>query len=154
MIKVLPLFVLFGSLLFFAQPAYAQVNLQKRIEINLSTQHLYAYQGNQLIYSFFISSGTLRHPTVVGQFKPLVKLRSTEMIGGSKVAGDFYDLPNVPYVVYFYQGYAIHGTYWHNNFGHPMSHGCVNLRTADMILLYPWIDYNTTINIYGVTPAS
>jgi lipoprotein-anchoring transpeptidase ErfK/SrfK len=76
------------------------------------------------------------------------------MIGGSRQNRDYYDLPNVPYVVYFYRGYAIHGTYWHNNFGHPMSHGCVNLSIADAKLLYFWIDYATPIIIYGVTPPS
>ena len=49
-----------------------------------------------------------------------------------------YDLPNVPYVMYFYRGYGLHGTYWHNNFGTPMSHGCVNLTLADAKWLYEW----------------
>ena len=75
------------------------------------------------------------------------------MKGGSIALGTYYDLPNVPYVVYFYKGYGIHGTYWHSNFGHPMSHGCVNVSIPDMALLYNWIDLATLIKIYGVTPV-
>ena len=65
------------------------------------------------------------------------------MTGGH--GADFYDLPNVPYTMYFYNnqilkawGYSLHGTYWHNNFGTPMSHGCVNLRTEDAEKLFYW----------------
>lgn len=47
------------------------------------------------------------------------------------MTGPGYDLPNVPYTMYFYQGYGLHGTYWHNNFGTPMSHGCVNMPTPE-----------------------
>ena len=60
------------------------------------------------------------------------------MAGGS--GADAYDLPNVPYVMYFYQDYGLHGAYWHNNFGHPMSHGCVNERIVDAKALYEWAD--------------
>ena len=55
---------------------------------------------------------------------------------GSRARGDYYSLPNVPYVMYFYRGYALHGTYWHRNFGHTMSHGCVNLTIADSAWFY------------------
>lgn len=127
---------------------------QKRIDVDLTSQKLYAYEENVLKYSFVVSTGKPWWPTPVGEFKPWEKLLSTEMIGGNRFDGTYYDLPNVPYVVYFYQGYALHGTYWHNNFGHPMSHGCINLRTPDMAILYPWIDMNTTIRIFGTTPQS
>ena len=66
--------------------------------------------------------------------------------------GPGYDLPGVPYVMYFYgggiaksRGYGIHGTYWHNNFGHPMSHGCVNMPTAEAEWAYYWSDYGTPV---------
>jgi len=54
------------------------------------------------------------------------------------MSGPGYRLPNVPHVMFFYKAYALHGTYWHNNFGQPMSHGCVNLRTEDARWLYEW----------------
>ncbi len=59
--------------------------------------------------------------------------------------GPGYDLPGVPYTMYFYKGYALHGTYWHNNFGHPMSHGCVNLRTSDAGWLFNWASVGTPV---------
>ena len=54
------------------------------------------------------------------------------------MSGPGYYLTNVPYTMYFYRGYGLHGTYWHNNFGHPMSHGCVNLKTPDAKWLFDW----------------
>jgi lipoprotein-anchoring transpeptidase ErfK/SrfK len=61
------------------------------------------------------------------------------------MSGPGYNLPNVPYTMYFYRGYAIHGTYWHNNFGSPMSHGCVNLATPDAQWLYNWAPMHTRV---------
>ena len=67
------------------------------------------------------------------------------MQGGNKDLGTYYYLPNVPYVMFFYnneivkmRGFSFHGTYWHNNFGHPMSHGCINMKTEDAKKLYEW----------------
>lgn len=67
------------------------------------------------------------------------------MKGGSREKGTYYDLPNVQWTMFFYnkdipksRGYGIHSAYWHNNFGHPMSHGCINMRTEDAKLLYDW----------------
>ena len=111
----------------------------KWIDINLSKQRLTAYQGNTPVFSALISGGLPRTPTVVGRFKINTKLRATRMRGPG------YDLPNVPYTMYFYRGYAIHGTYWHNNFGRPMSHGCVNMRTSDAAWLFNWAPMGTTV---------
>jgi len=60
------------------------------------------------------------------------------MSGGS--GNDAYNLPNVPYVMFFYRDYGLHGAYWHNNFGHTMSHGCINLRQVDARDLFKWAD--------------
>jgi len=116
----------------------------KRIEIDLTNQRLYAYEGNRLVYNFLVSTGKWgRTPT--GRFRIWVKLRYCKMEGGSRALNTYYYLPNVPYVMYFYnseipkwRGYGIHGTYWHNNFGHPMSHGCINMKTEEARLLYYW----------------
>lgn len=127
--------------------------LQKRIEIDLSTQHLYAYEDNNLIYDFPVSTGKWS-PTPTGSFRTWIKLRYTRMEGGNKAWGTYYNLPNVPYTMYFYndsvpktKGYGIHGAYWHNNFGHPMSHGCVNMRIEDAGKLYYWADPPTIKNV-------
>jgi hypothetical protein len=109
----------------------------KHIYVDLSTQRLYAYQGTDLFLQTFISSGKW-DPSPVGNFHIWEKLISTTMAGGS--GADAYNLPNVPYVMYFYQDYGLHGAYWHNNFGHPMSHGCINERIVDAKTLYDWAD--------------
>jgi len=62
--------------------------------------------------------------------------------------GPGYNLPNVPWVMYFYDGYAIHGTYWHHNFGHPMSHGCINMTIPDAHWLYNWAPKGTLVVIH------
>lgn len=67
------------------------------------------------------------------------------MRGGNRFSGNYYYLPGVPSVMYFYQGYAIHGTYWHHNFGQPMSHGCVNLTIEDAKWFYDWAEVGTTV---------
>jgi lipoprotein-anchoring transpeptidase ErfK/SrfK len=84
------------------------------------------------VYWALISAGTRRTPTVTGRYRIYLKVRSQAM------SGPGYYLPNVPYVMFFYQAYSLHGTYWHSNFGQPMSHGCVNLRTEDARWLYEW----------------
>lgn len=115
----------------------AATHEEKWIDIDLSTQTLRAYEGSRVVYEFPISSGKWgRTPT--GEFRVWIKLRYTLMHGGSQQLGTYYYLPNVPYTQYFYQGYGLHGTYWHNNFGHPMSHGCVNMRTSDAETLFYW----------------
>ncbi len=91
------------------------------IDVDLSQQRVYAYEGDTVVNSFVVSTGTWQTPTVTGKFKIWIKVRSQAM------SGPGYYLPDVPYVMYFYKDYGLHGTYWHNNFGTPMSHGCVNL---------------------------
>jgi len=118
----------------------------KRIEIDLTNQRLYAFENDQKIYDFLISSG-LYDWTPRGNFRIWIKLRYTKMAGGNKALGTYYYLPNVPYTMYFYndqvpawRGFGLHGTYWHNDFGRPKSHGCVNLRTEDAEKLFYWAE--------------
>lgn len=111
---------------------------QKWIEIVLSEQKVYAWEGSKKIYEFVVSTGRQWTPTPEGEFRIWAKLKATRMKGGSVEKGDYYDLPNVPYVMFFNKGYGLHGTYWHNNFGTPMSHGCVNLKIADAKTLFEW----------------
>ncbi|MGB8213869.1 MAG: L,D-transpeptidase family protein [Anaerolineales bacterium] len=112
------------------------------IDVNLSKQMLYAYEGNTVVASFLVSTGVPAFPTVTGQYHIYVKYLYTLM------QGDNYYLPNVPYTMYFYKGYGIHGTYWHHNFGHPMSHGCVNMYTPDAEWMYYWASIGTLVNIH------
>jgi len=138
----------------------------KKILIDLAKQRLMAFEGDDLKYYFIISSGKWgRTPT--GTFKIWSKFRYTKMSGGSTALRTYYYLPNVPYVMFFYnnqvsmsRGFSLHGTYWHENFGHPMSHGCVNMITQDVEKLFYWAEQATKNNpgteiiIYGETPAS
>ena len=101
---------------------------EKEVVVSLGAQRLWAYEGEQPILATFVSTGTAETPEVatpVGQFRVLVKLPMETMTG--TVNGEPYQVEDVPYVMYFTdEGHALHGTYWHNNFGAPMSHGCVN----------------------------
>ncbi len=110
---------------------------EKWIEVSLDEQRLRAWEGNKLIMEFPISSG-LWAPTPKGTFNIWYKTRSQTMSGGSQALGTYYNLPNVPNNMFFYKGYAVHGAYWHNNFGHPMSHGCVNSPLASAAQLFAW----------------
>lgn len=98
---------------------------EKWIEVHLGQQKLRAWEGNTIVMEFPISSGKWA-PTPEGTFYIWYKTRNQRMQGGSKDLGTYYNLPNVPHNMFYYKGYAIHGAYWHNNFGNPMSHGCVN----------------------------
>lgn len=127
----------------------------KRIEVDLTKQQMYAYEGNRLVYSFLVSSG-LWNRTPTGTFKIWIKIRSQKMSGGSKELGTYYYLPNVPYIMFFYNdkvakkiGYSLHGTYWHNNFGTPMSHGCINMKTSEIAQVYSWAEVGVPVIIYG-----
>jgi hypothetical protein len=112
-------------------------NEERWIEVDLSEQKLRAWEGSNLVYEFLISSGKWA-PTPKGEFRIWVKLKYTKMEGGIRGTRTYYYLPNVPYTQYFYKGYGLHGTYWHNNFGQPMSHGCVNLSIPNAEKLFYW----------------
>ena len=112
------------------------------IEVNLTQQRVYAWEGDALANSFLVSTGTWATPTVTGTFHIWNKTRIQDM------SGPGYYLPDVPFVMYFYKDYGFHGTYWHNNFGTPMSHGCVNLTIPDSEWLYNWASYGTTVKVH------
>jgi len=116
----------------------------KRIEVDLTKQRLYAYEGSTKVFDFLISSGKW-YPTPTGTFHIWGKFRYTKMSGGNPLLHTYYYLPNVPFVMFFdndkiaaSRGFSLHGTYWHNNFGHPMSHGCVNMKTEEAEMLFYW----------------
>lgn len=144
----------------------------KRIEVDLTNQRVYAYEGDRKVYDFVVSTGKWgRTPT--GIFSIWGKSRYQKMSGGS--GSTYYYLPNVPFIMWFAgdgvaaaRGFSLHGTYWHNNFGYPMSHGCVNMRTEDAGTLFYWSEPSvgeaktvrvsasnpgTEIRIYGETPV-
>lgn len=112
------------------------------IDVDLTNQRAYAFKGDEMVNSFLVSTGTWQHPTVTGQFHVYVKYRYADMTGPG------YYLPNVPFTMYFFEGYGLHGTYWHNNFGTPMSHGCVNFSIPDAEWVYGWVEVGTLVNVH------
>ncbi len=112
------------------------------IDVDLSEQKVTAYEGNTPVRSFIVSTGTSIHPTLTGQFRIYIKLAATDM------AGPGYYLPDVPWTMYYYRGYALHGTYWHNNFGTPMSHGCINMTIAEAEWIYNFASVGTLVNVH------
>jgi len=123
-----------------AAPA-ATVGTGRSIVVDLSDSRIYAYEDGRLVRNVLASTGLPGTPTVQGDYAIYVKYQSQLM------SGPGYYLPDVPYVMYFYQGYGIHGTYWHNNFGRPMSHGCVNLPTPEAEWFYTWASIGTPVHV-------
>lgn len=111
-------------------------------DVDLSDQRMYAYEGDTLARTFIVSTGTWQTPTLTGKFKVWIKLRSAPM------SGPGYYLPDVPYIMYYDGDYGIHGAYWHNNFGVPMSHGCINLNIPDAEWAYNFASVGTVVNIH------
>ncbi len=114
---------------------------EKEIIVVLHEQKVYAYENGEIVHSSLASTGIARYPTPVGQYHIYTKYISTLMRGPG------YYLPNVPYTMYYYGGYGLHGTYWHKNFGHPMSHGCVNLPTDEARWFYEWAPVGTLVTV-------
>ena len=115
----------------------------KHVEVNLTTQYLKAYEYGKVVFQTNISSG-LPGPltsTSTGKFNIDPKTPSKHMGNGDLFAGiDGYELPGVPWTSFFTgDGQAFHGTYWHENFGSPMSHGCINMRTSEAKWLFRWL---------------
>lgn len=119
------------------QPVLGAATGEKHIFVDLAKQTLYAYQGTTLFLKTLVSTGKWGK-TPTGNFHIWEKLRATRMAGGE--GADAYDLPNVPWTMYFYHDFGLHGAYWHDNFGHTMSHGCVNMRQVDAKTLFDWAD--------------
>lgn len=119
---------------------------ERWVDVNLSSQTLTAYEGDFAVMNTLISSGLPAWPTVTGQFRVYLRYESQTM-DGSRLGYDYY-LTGVPYVMYFYQDYALHGTYWHSNFGYPMSHGCVNLETSEAEWLFNFTTIGTVVNVH------
>lgn len=122
----------------FASPVLGDASPDSKwIEIDLSEQKLIAWENGNKFLETLISSGKTGK-TPEGDFRIWSKYKYTKMSGGSKELHTYYYLPNVPYTMYFFKDYGLHGTYWHNNFGHPMSHGCVNLPTVMAEKIFYW----------------
>ncbi len=112
---------------------------QRWIQIKLSNQRLTAWEGDKPVYTFIISTGKKSTPTPTGVFKIQSKQKSARM------QGEDYDIPNVPYTMYYSGSYGIHGAYWHKKFGTPVSHGCTNIAPKNAKLLFNWASIGTPV---------
>jgi lipoprotein-anchoring transpeptidase ErfK/SrfK len=115
---------------------------QRWIQVDLKKQRLIAWDGNRWVDAMIVSTGKDATPTPTGVYEVYVKYREARM------QGDDYDIPDVPHVMYFSGGYGFHGAYWHNNFGTPFSHGCVNLAVDKAKWLYNFASVGTPIVIH------
>lgn len=132
------------SFLFTQHASFSQLKTLKQsgerwIEIDLSTQRLTAWEGNRPVYAVIISTGKSSTPTPTGIFSIQTRYRTTRM------SGEGYDVPNVPYAMFYHRGYAIHGADWHNSFGTPVSHGCTNVAVNHARWLYNWATVGTSV---------
>lgn len=111
----------------------------KWIQVILSEQRLVAWEGDTVVFSAPVSTGRAGDWTPTGVYNVETKYKTAEM------QGDGYDMPNVPYVMYFFGSYAIHGAYWHHNFGTPVSRGCINLDDTQAAWLFYWASVGTPV---------
>jgi lipoprotein-anchoring transpeptidase ErfK/SrfK len=112
------------------------------IDIDISDQRLYAYEGDEIIRTFLVSTGTWSTPSPLGVFRIYVKIPIQDMYGPG------YYIEDVKFVMYFNKDYGIHAAYWHNNFGTPMSGGCINMKTDEAEWMYNWASVGTVVSIH------
>lgn len=153
MVRFLLIIIFLLLFLVSPSPAFAQIyTTEKLITVDLGSQILTAWQGGQIQHQTKVSTGMNLTPTVKGSFKIRIKIPLQDMRGPSPYkqyypTGRYY-IKNVPHVMYFYKAYAIHGTYWHNNFGTRASHGCVNVLLASAEWLFNWADVGTRVEVW------
>jgi hypothetical protein len=122
---------------------------EKEIVVSLTQEAMWAYENDELVLSTLVSTGvahSAQSTTPVGYFSILTKYDSQTMSG--VIDDEAYNVPDVPWVMYFDDlGDALHGTYWHNNFGTPMSHGCVNQPMDVAEFMYSWAPIGTPVTV-------
>jgi lipoprotein-anchoring transpeptidase ErfK/SrfK len=121
----------------------------KYIDVNLSDQTLRAYKAGRVDLEFLISSGVAAHPSPIGDFAILQKIPVMDYTWNYGPGNpDNYDLKNVPWNLHFYADYFVHNAYWHNNFGNPMSHGCINASLENSKAIYDWANVGDPISVH------
>jgi len=153
---------------FLPQTVNAQfkTGADRRIEVYLDKQRVNVIENGEVIKTLKASTGKSKTPTVTGNFYIYARFPTKTMKSTGKKPGDpgYYEVKDVPYAQYFHEGYAFHGAFWHNNFGHPASHGCVNLATRkkngrkgvneDAGWLYQWASLGVPVTVYRTAPGN
>lgn len=121
----------------------------KYIDVNVTEQRLRAYRAGKIERTFLVSTGIAKYPTPIGDFEVLSKvyMKNYKYSYGENHP-DNYDLPNVKYNLRFNGPYFLHYAYWHNNFGHRMSHGCVNINLENSEWIYSWADIGNPVYVH------
>ena len=119
---------------------------EKWVDLNLSSKTVTAYEGATVVHGpVSIVDGAAETPTVTGTYKVYLQYESQTM-RGENADGSPYVAENVPWVSYFYSGYAFHGAGWRSSFGYSGSHGCVNMPVPEAQWIYNWVDTNTVVH--------
>ncbi len=148
--KQIVLFITLLSLsLFFPAQTFAAdiITTDKLITVDIGKQMLTAWDGGKIVYRTPVSTGMRYTPTVKGSFAIYKKLGVQDMKGYYPPYEPYF-IKNVPNVMYFYKAYAIHGAYWHNNFGSRVTHGCVNVPVPQSQWLFDWAQIGTRVEIF------
>ena len=124
---------------------YAAADGEKWIDVNLTAHTLTAYEGSTVVRGpIAMVNGARATPTVIGTFHIYTKVR-TQTMRGDNADGTRYETPNVPWISYFYSGYALHGAPWRSSFGYAGSHGCINLPVPVAQWIYTWAPVGTAV---------
>ncbi len=123
---------------------------EKWIDVDLATQSLVAFEFDRPVFATLISSGKYKHDTPRGTFHVREKHVAASMDGDGANDG-VYSIEDVPWIMYFSGGYALHGAFWHSNFGHRQSHGCVNLAPSDARAMFDWTAPHLPDGWHGVS---
>jgi lipoprotein-anchoring transpeptidase ErfK/SrfK len=151
--KFLAGLLVFISIFVLTSTASAQIYTnEKLITVDTGSQKLTAWEGGKIVHQTKVSTGMRLTPTVKGSYKIYYKTPLSDMRGPSPYKDIYptgkYHIKNVPHSMYFFEGYAIHGAYWHNNFGRVASHGCVNTPLASAEWLYNFAPVGTRVEVY------
>jgi len=133
---------------------------EKWIDVDLDLQTLIAYEGDRPVFATLVSTGRVRnpdipernHPTPTGEFRITSKHLAATMDGDNAIDGP-YSIQDVPWVMYFELAYAFHAAFWHDRFGRPKSHGCVNMAPLDARWLFQWTDPQVPEGWHGAYPT-
>ncbi len=125
----------------------------KVLKISIPNQRLMCLEGERVAFETPMSSGVYGQGTPLGEFRILFQRHNSRMIGGEE--GDRYDLPGVPFPVYFtWSGVAIHGTYWHNDYGRRHSHGCVNVTSEAARWIFRWVEPHVPYEVHTLRSST
>ncbi|GAB4524678.1 MAG: hypothetical protein Fur0018_08420 [Anaerolineales bacterium] len=135
----------------------AGVENDRWIEVNLEQQTLAVYENRQLRFATLVATGVEPFWTRPGLFQIYARLETENMRGVFEAdRSDYYYLEDVPWTMYFDDARALHGAYWHNGFGYPRSHGCVNMSLADAHWVFSWAQQGDWVYVFdpsGQTPV-